>query len=536
MPTVFDALTLRDAQKYVADRAPDEGQQEALDFYAGEHWRDGAGWIGQRPPDTDQGKMLAALRAGFVSTNASAEVVNRHRDAALGREPRWSFVPRRPLADDEELSEGERALADEAGAALTTWWDRRRVLDAAQRAVARMLATGTATLRFRIPIGLRDAAGRLAAPDLAAALDLIRVAVADPGAAGVFADPDTEAEIGVVVAGRDGKPFAEVCYLDEAGNTIWRTIREDGGGEAGDPLPLGGNLLLYDLARDPLLTPQIRQLQKALNLNLTQMMRNINLAGSLERIVLNAQRPGHWADAAGNRLTPQQALLDADARFVETPLPVGAGVSAFLAGLEQVNDQTGQTTYANPSVQWRDPVPVGTFTDTQAALHSLILHGTGQAHAAISGDATASGVSRQQARAEFEATLRMTKTILDAAIRWILETALALAAAICNRAGAFAELRAEVACQVEAGPLLAEERRQIVAEYEAGIFSWETTAGKLGAEDPDAERARIQAEREEADAAFGVVAGRQGQQGTTAGAATGPPPADVLAGELGEAG
>ena len=495
--------------------------------------------------------MLAAIAAGFVSKNVAAEVVNRHRDAVLGREPRWGFVPRRPLAEGEEPTEPEQALADEAGAALTEWWDARRPLETVQRAVALALTTGRATLRLYVPAGLRDQAGKVSAPDLVAALGLIRPHLPEPGTAGVFPDGDLEgveaetgAEVGVYAISRNNQESAELCYLDEQGGTVLRVVGEgggEGGGEAA-ALPLGGRLLLYELTRDALLTPQVRQLQKALNLDLTQMMRNVNLAGSLERVIVNAQKPGRWVDAAGSPLSAEQAKGDPNARFIQEPLPVGAGVSAFLAGLPHYNEAGGVAGYANPSIQWRDPVPVTTFTDTKGALYGGILEEAGQLHALIAEDATASGESRKQARAEFEASLRLTKTLVDGALRWLLETALALAGVFCGRPGAFEALRCEAACQVDAGPLTADERQQIVAEFEKGVFSWETTAVRLGAEDPDAERARLDAERERADQAFlgltngnGVTGERgevgqtqagqqqpgQGQQPTSAGAAAG---------------
>lgn len=549
MPAQFDTLTLDDARKLLARRALDAGAREALDFYAGDHWRDGDGWIGQQPPQEVRDKVMAQIAAGFVSQNVSGEVVNRHRNGILGREPRWGFVPRRALADGEEPNDAERALMVEADAALTEWWDKRKPFQLAQRAVARVLAVERAVLRLYVPIG-RAEGGRVAAADLATALDAIFPDLPEPGAAGVIEDAETGREvafcastiadadrIGPAPAGGGNGERIELCYLDDAGATVLRVL----GGpaeESAAPLPLGGRLLSYELARDPLITPQVRQLQKALNLDLTQMMRNVNLAGSLERFILNAQRPGHWVDMAGATITQQQAATTEGARFVPEPLPTGAGVSAWLSGLTTTNEQTGQPVIANPSVQWRDPVPVGTFTDTQAALYQAILAECDQLHALISKDATASGESRKQARAEFATSLLLTKAVADAALRWLLETALALAATFVGSPDRFAELRCEVGCLVDAGPLSSDERDAIMAQHEKGLLSAETAMAQLGVEDTDAELARIRAERQEGDAAF--VALTNGAGGRVAPTQGGQPPArgaaDVLAGELGGAG
>jgi hypothetical protein len=87
---------------------------------------------------------------------------------------------------------------------------------------------------------------------------------------------------------------------------------------------------MRDLAREALVTPQIRQLQKALNLDLTQMTRNVNLAGSRDRIMVNIQPPGRRVDAAGQPWV--EGVSTGTPTFVREALPVGAGASAFLHG------------------------------------------------------------------------------------------------------------------------------------------------------------------------------------------------------------
>jgi len=518
---IFDTLDLKGAQAAVQARTPGEGAAEAIDFYRGEHFRDGTGWIGQRPPANDPGyaAFLDAVAASFVSENVTREVVERHVNGILGREPRWSLVPARPLADGEAPTAEEAAHIAEAEAALTAWWDRRKPLLTLQEALTTALLAGRAALRLLVPAGRRDPNGQLRAADLGAALDLLYLDAPDPAACAVAVDPDTRDEVGIYAYRRkaadpatpwrrgEAGDFAEVTYRTDEGATMLRVLGPGGVvAETAPPLALGGRLLMHELARDPLITPQVRQLQKALNLDLTQLVRNVNLAGSLERIFLNAQRPGQWVDANGNPWV--EGVSTGSKTFKAEPLPVGAGVSAFLMGAKVYGESGELKGYANPAVSYRDPVAVDTFTATRQAARLAILDQVGQLHAEIAGDATASGESRKQARAEFAARLARTKTRLDDAGRWLVETALAWAAAISGQPDRYAGLRCEFAAQADPGPLTADERNEIIKEHTEGLLSRETAIGRLGGDDPDAEIARIEAERQARDAQFIAIAGQ----------------------------
>lgn len=536
MPSPFETLTLEQSQKLIESRAPSEGAKEARDFYAGEMWRDGEGWIGQRPPASSPQyqAQMDAIAAAQVGENVIAEVIGRHRAGVLGREPRWGFVPRRDIPDGEEPTAEEQALMGEADAALTGWWDRRKPLKALQSALATALLAERAPLRLFVPAGLRGEDGTIPAPvaaadaegnpRLAAALDLLFLDTPAPETAGVFTDDATRREAGLFGFSRykdgipglppegQGEACAELSFVGDEGATIIRVIGKESI-EDSDPLPLGGRLPLYDLAREALITPQVRQGQKAINLALTQMVRNVNLAGSLERIFINAAPPGRVV----NKRTGEpwkKGDPEADRQFVGEALPVGAGVSAFLKGAEIRDKQDNLTGYANATVNYRDPVPVDTFTATRQEFRAAILDQVAQKHALITGDAMASAVSRKQARAEFEASLELTKTALDDAGRWLLETLLALAAIFAGQAGRYDSLRCEFGATIDAGPLSADDRQQIVAEYQAELLSRETTLSRLDVDDVEAEIARIEAEgtaRDERTLSV-VGAGRPAQQ------------------------
>jgi hypothetical protein len=534
MPSRYDTLTLADAEKLLEHGAKlTADDRESLDFYAGDLWRGGLGWIGQKPPAGEQyAPQMAAIAAGFVAQNVVREVAERHAAGVLGREPRWGFVPRRPLAQGEEPTADEAALMAEADAALTGWWDRRRPLPLLKDALTRALLIARSPLRLFVPdAALRQEDGTLpTAEGLAAALDYLYPDAPAPDAACVLTDPATEARVGVyryqrqpadqpfaaaLGAGASGERAATLTYADDMGQTVVREVtgQTTTPQQPSAPLPLGGRIAQHDLTRPALVTAQVRQLQKGLNLDLTQMLRNVNLAGSLERIFLNVEPPGRRVDSAGNPWV--DGVSTGEPRFIEEPLPTGAAVSAFL-GSRVEYDQSGKPVYANGTLNYRDPVPVTTFAESKQILYAGILQEVAQTHALISGDATASGESRKQARAEFAASLEPSKAAVDEAGRWLLETALALAAAFSGQPGRYEALRCEFGAVVDAGPLSAEDRRVTLEELEGGAVSLETALSDLGRDDVAAELARIDAEREAREA--------RAREAQAALAASQPPP------------
>ncbi len=553
MPSPFESYTFKAIQDAVGALKLDEGATETVDFYDGDHWRDGDAWIGQRPPLEDQkayARFMADVERAFDSENVVKEIADRHVGGIVGREPRWGYVPRLALAEGQEYDDATKTLMEATDAALTAWWDKRDVLKEIRKAVKNTALVGRGPLRVFIPAGRgRDAAGDIQLrpqsdqDPLVAALDLIFIDALRPDECGVITDPDTREEASVFAftrKGSDGKEvkLAEISYLDDDGNTILRIVTEDGQVDAGGEkaLALGGHLIVFDLEREALITPQVRQGQKALNLTLTQMTRNVNLAGSLERVISNASPPGYYTNTATGQ--PWQEGEPKQYRtFVPTPLQVGPAVTTFLTGTK-ITDDTGRVTgYANPSVNYRDPVPVDTFVATRELRYASILGQVGQLHALISKDATASGESRKQARAEFEGTLDITKGALDAAGRWLLETVLLLAATLTNRTATYEPLRCEFGAVVGAGPKTADEETSIMNQRDKGLLSRETAMSRLDVDDVTAEIARIDQEDEARTAREDASFTRLTQPtGAAPGAGTGGAvdPAAQLAAELGQ--
>lgn len=511
MPT-FDTFNLTRAQKIIATRADDDAARN-LKFLNGDHYQGGDGWSGPMPKPTETGSTttLAEIERAFVSRNAIGEVVGRHCAGILGRDCHWKFTPTRPLdpvevpdpetgettTKDGEPDDVEQALIAEAEQLLVQWWDKRSGQETLQSMVSALLATKRGVLRLYVPPGLRDKNGNIPAGDLAESLGRIWVQALNLNedtlefqmpSATVWTDKSTRSEIGVFTykttdteTGEPKDDEAELCYLDDVGNTVLRIV-----GKADEQmvvLPLGGRLTLFEATRQSLITPQIVSQQKLLNLAMTMKQHNVVLGGYLERILLNAQLPGQMErDANGVE------------RFVPQPFYVGAGTTNALVGVK-FTDANGNEQIATPSVVYRDPVPVDTFEATENAAYLAILQEAQQLHYALAGDAVVSGESRRQARDAFEKDLRLTAGKVEAAARWMLETALAMAAVFAGQPGRFDVLRADVRARVDSGPISADEIR--TAQDMAGglqLWSQEYAMSITGIEDVDAEFDRMEQE------------------------------------------
>lgn len=496
MPTTFDNLTLSDVTKHI----PSEPAlvTEARELIAGDMWRAGAGWIGEMPSSLE---AQAKIQSGIVSENILHEIVTRHVGGVLGREPRWGYVQRTERRA-AQVSPGEQAVAGEQeqasaqriteiGEALTAWWDDRNMLQVLQEAATRVLSEERVPFRILIPPGRRDEKGQIPpCRTLADALNYIYVDTVPAKQAIVYREPKSRLDLGIYSYSEDGVNYAEISYIDDLGRTILRTIGRDDSSEAIDLLR---HLLHYDLKRKPLITQQLVQAQKALTLTLTQMMRNVNLAGSRERVFLGAKAPGTWAEATSGdpgavETSPGSGVWR---RFAGAPYQVGAGVTNFVPGEDVVNAKGEIVGATNPNISVTDPVPTTTFENTRNVFRSAMYAQAQQSHALMSDDATASGKSRVEARAEYKSSLDMTAAAINDLGRWVLEVVLYLAGALQRRPALYSDLRCEFGAIVDTGPLSSEEQQEIRANKDAKLVSRETAMSLLGTADVDAELARI---------------------------------------------
>lgn len=526
MATPFDFWTLEDARATVAEDQPEDVEVNKA-FFQGDHWQDSEGWIGPKPAETDDQAetVWAEIEAGFVSKNAIAEVIDRHANAVIGKEPSWSFTPRRALKDDQQPSAEEQSLIDEAEAALTEWWDsKKEILLELQTALRDALWGERVCLRLYVPQGLTTSEdGDVSVPrgELGESLERIFLEVVEFDRGAIERDPDTQEQMGVYLfADKDNlgleadepQDFAELHYLD-AGKAVIRIV--GGTQDARTALDLNGQIAFHEIKLSPFITEQVRSQNKLVNMASSMMARNVVLGGFLERVILNAQLPGQWVDDTEN---PGRK------KFQPEAFRVGAGSTNALAGIPIYGDPSRPsqiTGYTSPSVVYRDPVDPTSFITTKAEAYSDILDETRQRHVLIARDATASGESRRQAMADFVTSIDATVTAMNRAGRWLIETALAMAANFSGEPEKFKELRAVFECTVSLGPLPAAENQQTINLRGDGLISRETAMIRVAVDDPAAEAAKIAAEATAAAQQQAEIAKIIGPQLAPAGAGEG---------------
>lgn len=485
----FDDWTLDDAQQAV--RA-DAWVATNRAFYDGDHWQDGAGWIGPMPSsgDADYSVALSLLETSFTSRNVIAEVAERHASGVIGRSPQRSWVQRGARDEGMELPAAVQAAIEQVTDLMLSWRTLVSLEDSLWEAVVSLLLQERSAMYLYIPPGVlrRNGAGELVMPEGAVEQQISRIRVRFPSASQcrVITDPDTLRQLGVYVYQVGEKARADLTYLDDRGWTVLRTVGDELSVEDREPSvrDLGGRLLMYEMTRPLFITEQVRQGQRALNLALSMIPRNVVTGGFLERVLLNAQLPGRFElDGAGNR------------RFIPEPFKVGAGTLNVFQGSEMYDKDGKFQGYASPSMHTRDPVPIDASEGAVDAHERAILAEVDQKHVMLADSADASGYARVLARAEFIASMMRTAKALKGALTWLEETPLALAESFAGGGNLVTQLESRVAVRLDPGPISPDEARVVKEMRTEGLISDETARVMVGIEDPDAESQRMQAQQ-----------------------------------------
>ncbi len=498
--------------KEAAEAVPDKSEawlRANLAFVTGDHWQRGTAWIGPMLADGSEGytTMLDNVERTFVPQNAIGEIVDRHVAGVIGENPQKHLELKRPLPPDAEPTSDEATLLAEAGALLSNWWGSQQGVvtrngrisrtsphEVFQEAARAMLLTRRGPLRLVIPARLLTVTedGRsqidITGQGIADVLAKIHLQHPSPTQATVATDPDSMDQAGVYTYQTEEKQAAaEICFVDETGKTVIRLVKADVNQAVDYALALDGRLTMHEMERPLFIDETKRRLQKSLNLARTSESRNIVDGGFLERLYFNTQMPGTWSDdssaAGGQTFTPSKINL-------------GPNTANFLQGIP-IYDANGQITgYTTPSAVFREPTPADVFVDTAADLYTALLHEANQLHvlAQRGSGQSASGEFVVQARADFETSLRQSKSAIDAALTWCFGAVLSLAAAIAGQPGQFDSLKISGSAVINSGPLSIGEREAIISAYEKNLISQETAVRLLGVENVSAELERIEGE------------------------------------------
>jgi hypothetical protein len=504
-------------------------------FYQGDHWQNGDGWIGPHPERENAAFTTAMQEIAnlFTSKNTIRECVIRHALGVVGRNIQWGFAPIIPPdAADGAPSEEIQAKIKEATRLITPWLQSRKVATLLRDAVCTLLLSERAGIQLVIPPGLADKDGEgslvIHAASVEEALKFIFPEHPLPDNACVVTDQDTKLEAGIwrYTSGRaeqgdeltgsetptattpDEVNYVAICFVDQDGETVIRVFR-DGSDEveAESFLNMGERIPMFEMRRAALITLQVQQAQRALNLAETMIPRTAITSGFLERVLIDAQLPGEpEQDAEGNDT----------GRWIEKPFYTGAGTTNFLESSE-FEDEEGKIRAKRADIKWREPVSADGPIKASDKHYRSILDEVCQLHVVMAGDSNPSGSSRLTARIEYLATLQLTQGEVEAAFRFIIDTALAMAEALAEKPGEFTSvIRTQCACRLDGGPLLPAERQAIEASIGKTI-SQETAMMLVGIEDVDAEKARMAADPQ-ARAVYGKTVGESIGMLTTPGA------------------
>lgn len=534
---IIDARTLdfQGLKKWFPDQASGSGFSVNLKLYEGDHWQDGEMWSGEMPVDDENPKVKreakTRLEKSHTSQNVVREIADRHRSGVVGLDPIMRYAP---AVGSEQTTEGNTPGADagdseadkaalEANRAVSRWAERQGLRTKLQEVVKYLLLGDVeAGLRMWLPpvkmaraAGLSadqiealgtnaDRVGAIPIPtglDLASALDLIHLDVVAPGQGGLYTDTLTQDQFGVFFYEAAGVQYAEVSYLDVAltpdgdrdpgapTQTFIGTVRQDGARTDSAGFDLGGALTIKTVRRGggAMITPQVRQLQSLLNKALTGMNLNLDWAGFLERIFLNAQEP---AKEIPDPERPGETTVQ------PRPYKVGHGTAMFLAGHE-IEDEDGNVKgVTNPSVVIREPSEPSVYVKTADAARYAMLHEANQLHALIAGDAAPSGESRIQALADYIISLLLTSPAVNELGLWLVETVLRFAYSLMGEAAPESEgddrLRAGFSVRIDPGPMSPEMVKAVIERVKAGLMSRPTALAMFGERDIDGELALIE--------------------------------------------
>lgn len=457
-----------------------EDYEANVDFLDGDHWQGGDGWAGALPENSqDRQKAINKIKELFTSQNVMKEIAGRHVSAVLGKEPKWSIDLKRAVSDDETPEDSEQKAINEIEAALTEWCKDQEVHDVLEEWLKSLLKSARAVLRIYIPSGFVSDDGTIeTGGELTDQMNKIRIEMVDPDKGAVIENKEDSSRAGIMsFKDDDDNDIYEISFLNEDGQTIIKNVTEK---TQTDGLNLDGHLSIYEGSRDLFLTEQVRQQQKVVNKSHTMMNNNLD-SGFLERIFTNAQPPGEWKtdDETGEEY------------FVKAPYSVGPGTTNFINPPTIETEDGKVQALGNAGVTFREPVTNSSFSEAKAEAYSAMLEEAHQKHALISGDATASGEARIQALADFIMDAQDTKSTIDKAGVWLLETVMYLAFDLAGNDSAVEDYKATFNCRIDPGNIPAELRKAILKQVEDGLLSRETAMSMLGVDDIDAELAKI---------------------------------------------
>lgn len=243
---------------------------------------------------------------------------------------------------------------------------------------------------------------------------------------------------------------------------------------------IDGRLTIFEISGAGLVKPDILTHLRAVDHATTMLVMNNSFAGFRERLFLNA--------AAATRTE----YRNGERQEVEVPMDSGPGTDAYIQGMPIEDPVTGEIKgFATPNIVYKDPINQDGLIKSISHHVQRILENMHQGHILISGDATTSGTSRQQAVQDHIASINLIEQEVEALLRWMLESLLHFSAHLAGKSNYFEDLKVVVQCRVSALTPTPEERKIVVEEYNSDLRSRENAMTSIGIDDPVAERNQI---------------------------------------------
>lgn len=367
--------------------------EKAWEYYIGNHLQF---WNGPSLPEDHPlyDKVQDEIARLFRVYNICAEVVDIYTAALVGKPFSWS------LKDDQGESN------EEAKSLIEDWfnWQSEVGIDAdlgdpISNCITQMLVRDQGN-------GAGVGYLRLYQPDIYSNLEPYQQVIFHAPAPGtVKAERNVHGVLYKATYGY-GNGEEEEYELQEDGQTKITNLKT---GEF-TLADYGGRLPVIEMKGRSLINDAVQRGQDAINKTLTIKDINVESAGFLERILLNALQPGEWVNNDDGTKT-----------YKPNPqgLNLGPGLVTFVSGIP-LGDPDAPEGYTKPEVRYREPVPVETFRDSIAIDIATIYFQVGLAYLLSSGDGKISGKSRLTLKEDFLVRLRTYETKIEAAIRKLL--------------------------------------------------------------------------------------------------------------------
>ena len=245
-------------------------------------------------------------------------------------------------------------------------------------------------------------------------------------------------------------------------------------GEVSTPIFLDSQLLAEAIEVRPLVSEQLMQNNRALNLDLTLGVNVLIENGFPEMAVTNVE------------LETKKVQDPTDSsKTVNVPKGIRRGQSVVnnFVGIQSVNKE-GEQRFEAPDVYYKEPSPMTTFKDGEELYYRQCLQESKQLYVLMTADSTVSGESRIQARQDFLKKIQRYKSELDRVGTWLLTTLLHMTAAVSGKNAYFKGIGVTFDSKVYAGELSAAEKNVVITMHDKGLIDTESAMVLLGVEDP----------------------------------------------------